>query len=82
MGEEYTDIKHRSLSSLTPEEYQALVSLLSLVGATLERPTPEHKYTLNVPQARFRQNALRLPGDVTVGSVLDWARLLNRRSES
>jgi hypothetical protein len=79
MVEEHTDIKHRRLSSLTPDEYQTVEALLSLLGASIEDDGGGGHLTLNVSQPPFAHNALRIPAACTIDELIGWARLLNRR---
>jgi hypothetical protein len=79
MVEEHTDIKHRRLSSLTPDEYQTVEALLSLLGASIEDDGGGGHLTLNVSRPPFTHNALRIPTTCTIDELVGWARLLNRR---
>lgn len=82
MGEglPHTDIKHRRLSSLTPDEFETVLALLSLLGATLvgHDDGREH-FTLIVDMPPFAHNALRIPATATIDELISWTKLLNRR---
>jgi hypothetical protein len=82
MGEElpHTDIKHRRLSSLTPDEkadVQALLSLINARAQDLEEDGTNH-VTLNVAKPPYAANVLRVPMTATVNELVGWALLLAR----
>ena len=78
MGEADIGLQHRRLSSLTPDEHQTVVVILSLLGAEIcTEGIDDHHLTLNVARP-FGLNALRIPRSCTIDELIGWARLLNR----
>lgn len=75
-----TDIKHRRLSSLTPEEHRDLEALLALLNAKIIGYDDGRDHlTLNVSRPPLAHNALRIPTTATIDELVGWAVLLNRR---